>query len=176
MKRKYLILFYYLCGLIVIIVFLFIYRLLFGLNVKPEGRKVVIYIPENSSYFQAMDSVEAHLQIRNIKILKWIAVKKKYPRLVKPGKYIIDRDLSYNELINLLRTGRQNPVNVTFNNIRTLNELAGKIGKQINADSAQIIQFLSNPENYSKDGFTPENVISVFIPNTYQFFWNTTAS
>jgi len=176
MKRKYLILFYYLCGLIVIIVFLFIYRLLFGLNVKPEGRKVVIYIPENSSYFQAMDSVEAHLQIRNIKILKWIAVKKKYPRLVKPGKYIIDRDLSYNELINLLRTGKQNPVNVTFNNIRTLNELAGKIGKQINADSAQIIQFLSNPENYSKDGFTPENVISVFIPNTYQFFWNTTAS
>jgi UPF0755 protein len=177
MKRKSIIsYFYYLCGIFSILVILFIYSLLFGLNVKPEGRKAVIYIPENSSFFQAMDSVGAHLQIRNIKILKWIAAKKKYPRLVKPGKYIIDKDLSYIELINLLRSGRQNPVDVTFNNIRTLNELAGKIGKQINADSAQIIQFLSVPENYSKDGFTYENVISVFIPNTYQFFWNTTAS
>lgn len=176
MKSRKLIYFLSISGLLVVTGILFVYKLLFGINVTIKGEKDLIYIPENASYIQALDSVSAHLQVRNMKVLKWVAVKKKYPRLVKPGRYIFDKDLSYNELINILRSGRQNPVNVTFNNVRTLNELAGKIGKQINADSAQIMEFFSNPGNYSKDGFTRENVISVFIPNTYQFFWNTTAS
>jgi UPF0755 protein len=51
--------------------------------------------------------------------------------------------------------------------------MAGKIGGQISADSASIIEFLLDPGMYSKDGFTPENIISVFIPDTYQFFWTT---
>jgi len=84
--------------------------------------------------------------------------------------------LSYNALIDLLRSGRQSPVNVTFNNIRTLNDLAGRVGGKIEADSAEIINFLSDPDNYAKDGFTKDNIIAVFIPNTYEFFWNTSAS
>src|SRR5690606_18226980 len=62
-----------------------------------------------------------------------------------------------------------------FNNIRTLNDLAGKVGGTIEADSAEIIAFLSDPGNYMKDGFTEENIIAVFIPNTYEFFWSTSA-
>jgi UPF0755 protein len=152
-----------------------VYRVLFGPNVLTEGTRVTIYIPDGSAYARAIDSIETHLKIKNLKALKWVAEKKNYPLLVKPGRYVIERDLSYIELINILRSGRQTPVKVTFNNIRTLNELAGKIGRQISADSSKIITFLSEPSNYSKDGFTRENVISVFIPNTYLLFWNTTA-
>jgi UPF0755 protein len=122
-----------------------------------------------------MDSVEANLIIRNKKLLEWLAEKKKYQKLVKPGKYVIDRPLNYNELINILRGGKQIPIKITINNIRTLNELAGRIGGQIEADSAEIIGFFSDPENYSKDGFKQEDVISVFIPDTYEFYWNTGA-
>ncbi|MCU0474241.1 MAG: endolytic transglycosylase MltG [Bacteroidales bacterium] len=152
-----------------------LYRIFFGLNVRTGGTKITIYIREGSTYFQAMDTLDSNLQIKNLKTLKWIAEKKDYPSLVKPGRYVINKDMSYVGLINLLRSGSQTPVNVTFNNIRTLNDLAGKIGKQILADSTRIITFLSEPDNYKKDGFTRDNVISVFIPNTYQFFWNTTA-
>jgi UPF0755 protein len=74
----------------------------------------------------------------------------------------------------MLRSGRQAPVRVTFNNIRSLNELAGRIGKQIEADSTEILSFLNDQNNYSSDGFSRETVISVFIPDTYEFFWNTT--
>jgi UPF0755 protein len=123
-----------------------------------------------------MDSVITNLKIKNPKLFEWLADKKNYPILVKPGRYVIDKDLNYIRLINLLRSGQQTPVRVTFNNIRTLNELAGRIGRQIEADSARIITFLSDPENYISDGFTRQNVISVFIPNTYEFFWNTGAS
>jgi UPF0755 protein len=137
-----------------------------------DGRSVV-YIPENASFAQVMDSVKANLEIKNQKLLEWIARKKRYPDLVKPGKYVFDGSLSYNELINILRGGRQTPVKITFSNIRTLNELAGRFGGQIEPDSAQILSFFSDPENYRSDGFTREDIISVFIPDTYEFYWST---
>jgi len=93
--------------------------------------------------------------------------------MVKPGKYVIDEELSYNSLINVLRSGRQTPVRITFQNIRTLNQLAGKIGRQIEADSIQIMNFFSDESNYSADGFKKESVIAVFIPNTYEIYRNT---
>jgi UPF0755 protein len=162
--------------IILVICFYLFYKQFFGLSIRPEGEKSIIYIPEGASFEQAMDSVKANLIIRNIKVLEWVAEKKKYPKLVKPGKYIIDRFLNYNQLINILRGGKQTPVKITFNNVRTLNELAGRIGGQIEVDSAEIVSFFSDPENYSKDGFKQEDVISVFIPDTYEFYWNTGAA
>jgi len=150
-----------------------IYRLLYGNGVKPEGAGSLLLISTGSSWEQVLDSISSNLEIKNPDILKWIARKKNYPELIKPGRYVIEKDLSYVGLINLLRSGRQTPVRVTFNNIRYLRDLAGRIGGQIEADSAQIIDFLSDPENYRSDGFTRENVISIFIPNTYEFYWDT---
>ena len=173
-NRKYLIL-VSITGVFLLLCIFLVYRVLFGLNIKPEIPKTILYIPDNASYNQTMDSVKVHLKIKNIQILEWIAEKKNYPQLVKPGRYILEHDISYTGLIDLLRSGRQSPVNITFNNIRTLNDLAGRIGGQIEADSIGIMNFLSDPYNYSDDGFTRENVISVFIPNTYQLFWNTNA-
>ncbi len=152
-----------------------LYGRLYSPSVFPVAGESVLFIPEGTGYEQAMDTIEANLDIKNFKALKWVAEKKKYPVLVKPGKYIIDKPLSNNELINMLRGGRQTPVMITFNNVRTLNELAGRIGGKIQADSAEILAFFSDPLNYSDDGFFPETVISVFIPDTYEFYWNTSA-
>ncbi|MBK8882450.1 MAG: endolytic transglycosylase MltG [Bacteroidales bacterium] len=77
--------------------------------------------------------------------------------------------------MNVLRSGHQSPVRITFQNIRTLNQLAGKIGKQIEADSMQIMTFLSDESNYIADGFKKETIIAVFIPNTYEIYRNTDA-
>ena len=151
------------------------FRQFFGLNIIPKEGKATIYIPEEASYDEAMDSVKAKLQVRNIKFLEWVAERKNYPMLVKPGRYVISKPLTYNQLINILRGGRQSPIMITFNNVRTLNEIAGKIGGQIEADSSEIIDFFSDPGNYNNDGFMPENVISVFIPDSYEFYWNTGA-
>ena len=175
MDRKKLIYFFSGFLLLAFICLWFLYRLFFGISIRPNGERSVIYIPEGATYSQAMDSVKSVLEIRNHKVFEWVAKKKNYPARVKSGRYVIDKGLSYNTLINILRSGRQTSVKITYNNIRTLNDLAGKIGGQIEADSAQIIYFLSDPENYKKDGFTREDVISVFIPNTYEFFWNTGA-
>jgi UPF0755 protein len=167
---------YILSGIGVVIAFVIVltYRNLFSINIKVESKKI-IYIPTGSSYVQVLDTLYSNLNIENRKALDWVAQKKKYPVLIKPGRYVIDSDLSYIELINLLRSGRQKPVKVTFNNVRTLNQLAGKIGKQIEADSSSLISFLSDDSNYRSDGFVKEDIIALFIPDTYEMYWNTDA-
>jgi UPF0755 protein len=175
MKKKQLLYLLSGPGILALVIVILIYRNIFGVSIKAEENNQVIYIPTGSSYEQVLDTLESNLTIKNLKVLKWVANKKNYQALIKPGKYVIDRDLTYNGLINLLRSGRQTPVRITFHNIRTLNQLAGKIGKQIEADSSQIINFLSDDSNFSSVGFINENIIALFIPNTYEFFWNTDA-
>lgn len=161
-------------GVVLIVVIVLIYRNIFDINIKVEGKKV-LYIPTGSSYEQVLDTIYSNLNIENRKALDWLAHKKHYPVLIKPGRYVIDSDLTYIGLINLLRSGRQKPLKITFNNIRTLNQIAGKIGNQIETDSSSLINFLSDEKNYSPDGFTKENIIAIFIPNTYELYWNTDA-
>jgi UPF0755 protein len=160
-------------GILLLLAVILAYKSLFGVNIKTEKANRVIYIPTGSSYTQVLDTLKSNLTIKSIKIFDWLAVKKNYPAYIKPGKYVIDDDLSYNSLINILRAGRQVPVRITFNNVRNLNQLAGKIGRQLEADSTEIINFLSDDSNYSSDGFSKENIIALFIPDTYEFFWNT---
>jgi UPF0755 protein len=175
MKKKLIL--YVISGAVIVISALIIvlYNAVFGMSIHPETPNKSIIIPTGASYEQVLDSIETNLQIKNRKLFLWVAGKKQYPLLVKPGRYVIDRDFSYNSLINMLRSGRQTPVRITFQNIRTLNQLAGKLGRQVEADSAQIIDFLSDESNYASDGFKKESVIAVFIPNTYEIYRNTDA-
>jgi UPF0755 protein len=160
-------------GILALIILIIIYKNLFGINIIAHENNQIIYIPTGSSYEQVMDTLKSKLIIKNRNVFSWLANKKHYPALIKPGRYIIDKELSYNNLINILRSGNQVPVNLTLSNVHTLNQIAGRIGKQIEADSSKIIGFLDDSSNYISDGFKKENVISVFIPNTYEFYWNT---
>jgi UPF0755 protein len=175
MKKKNLVLILAGIGIVGIVIILLIYSSLFGLSVRIENRNRIIYIPTGASYSQVVDTLEKNLIIKNRRILDWIAKKKKYPALIKPGKYVIDKNLSYNKLINILKVGHQTPVRITFNNMRTLNQIAGKFGKHIEADSSQIIKFFLDESNFLSDGFTKANIVALFIPDTYEFYWNTDA-
>jgi UPF0755 protein len=161
--------------LILAVFIVLLYKLLPGDAVKPKNGKTVLYISTGATYGQVMDSINRKLAIKNRKIFAWVAERKKYPELIRPGKYVIENSMSYIGFINRLRSGNQTPVNVTINTFRNINQLAGKAGRLLEADSSHIASFLSDPENYRKDGFTRENIIAVFIPDTYRFFWNTSA-
>ena len=174
MRKKQLIFILSVIGVILVVLIVLIFRNTFDINIRVEDKKV-LYIPTGSSYGQVLDTIYSNLNIENRKALDWVAQKKQYPVLIKPGRYVIDSDLSYIGLIDLLRSGRQKPVNITFNNIRTLNQVAGKIGKQIETDSSRLIDFFSDDTNYGSDGFTKENIIALFIPDTYEIYWNTDA-
>ncbi len=99
----------------------------------------------------------------------------KYPDHIKPGHYLIKEGMNNRQIITKLRAKQQDPVQLVFNNIRIKQELAGHIAEQIEADSASIIKLLNDSEYLKKFGFTPDNVISMFIPNTYEVYWDISA-
>jgi UPF0755 protein len=175
MNRRNILYFLALTGIVIILILIVLYRNFFGVSIVAGNDHKIIFIPTGSSYEQAIDTIESKLVIKNKKAFDWLARKKRYQLLIKPGRYIIDGSYSYNSLINLLRSGRQTPVKVTFSNVSTLNQIAGRIGRQIEADSSVIMNFLSHESNYTNDGFRNDNIVSLFIPNTYEFYWNTDA-
>jgi UPF0755 protein len=83
--------------------------------------------------------------------------------------------MSNNDLVALLRSGRQDPVKLIFNNIRTPEQLAGRIARQIEADSVSLITAFRDTNRLNKLGIPMHHLAMLFIPNTYEFFWNTTA-
>ena len=173
MKRNKLIYISLSAVLLIVAVAAGVYSVFFGESLRLQKHRVTLYIPTGSSFLQVMDTLDKKVVIKNRDLFIWFAGKKHYPESVKPGRYVLDRNYSYNSLINLLRSGKQSPVKLTFNNVRTLEDIAGRIGKQIEADSSRIISFFSDTSNYHADGFRKENLISVFIPNTYEVYWNT---
>ncbi len=82
--------------------------------------------------------------------------------------------MTNNDIINTLRV--QNiPVTVAFNNQETLADLAGRISVQIEADSLSLLKTFQDPKFLSANSFDLENSLALYIPNTYEFFWNTDA-
>jgi len=155
--------------------FILIFSTLTGPGIYPRGWKNTLYIPTGSTYSQALDSIYSTFDVRGKKLFEWVARMRKYPGLVKPGRYVFDKKTSFLKFLSTLRTGRQTPVNVTFSNVRTLYQVAARVGDKIEADSTSLIAYLLKESNYSADGFRKETVISVFIPNTYELYWNTQA-
>ena len=161
---------------IVVITFSILFsRLLLKISVFPKEDSIILNIPTGSSYNNVLDTLNANLIIKNKKAFNWLVKKKKYPDLIKSGKYVVNKPMSINELIDMLRAGNQAPIRVTFNNIRSMEQLAGRFSKQLEIDSTDFMMFFSDTSNYIKNGFTKENIISIFIPNTYEFYWNTDA-
>jgi len=89
------------------------------------------------------------------------------------GKYKIKPGSTNKELITLLRSGNQEPVNVTINSVRFVSDMAGKVSKYIEPDSMTLFNYLIDANNLQKWGYNKENLMSLFIPNTYEFYWDT---
>ncbi|HOF21728.1 MAG TPA: endolytic transglycosylase MltG [Bacteroidales bacterium] len=119
----------FLAGFLILAGIVLLINIFFSLHISPgDDDEIVLYIPDRASYPQAMDSIKAHLPVKHPAAFDWIAKRKNYPANVKPGRYVISHRMSYIEVINMFRSGDQVPVNITFNNVRTIYDLAGRVG------------------------------------------------
>ncbi len=141
----------------------------------PDGEPVGINVKTGTDFAGLKKILFSKGLIIHRKTFVWWAKQKKLPSLVKPGHYVLHNGWSNNQLIDMLRSGTQTPVKVTFNNVRNIYELAGKIGHQIEPDSSAIVQLLSDSSYIAKMGLNKYNVPVIFIPNTYQVYWTITA-
>ena len=153
-----------------------LYRTIFKPNTwAQDGASISITVPTGSGFTDLKAILYGHGIIVNRKSFEWLAEKKNLETHIHPGKYTIDSGISNNDLINLLRSGNQTPVKLIINNIRTREELAQSIGHQLELDSLSLIKILEDSATAARYGKTVENILTLFIPNTYEFFWNTTA-
>ena len=145
---------------------------------KPNVRKSLydLYIPTGSDYNDVINILLKDSVLIKNKSFQWLAQKKNYQNHVYPGRYIIDSSMSNNAIINKLRSGHQDPVKLIFNSIRTREQLAGKISKQIETDSISLINLFYNDSIVSGFGLKQETFTCIFLPNTYEFWWNTSAN
>ncbi len=149
------------------------YNTLFSANVNKDADEY-LFIPTGASFEDVVTIVKVNNIIRNDETFAWVAEKMKYKN-IKPGKYKIEPGMSNVELIRMLRAGRQEPVKLQFQNIRLKKEFAGYIGRQLEVDSTQLLSMLDSMDLLRTMGFDEDNIFCMFIPNTYEFYWNTSA-
>ncbi len=139
----------------------------------PAGEFVYLFIPTGSDFNDAYRILREKDILRDTSSFRWVAIKKNYPNHVNPGRYRMHSGMSNNRLVGMLRSGNQEPVQLVFNNIRTPQKLAGVIASQIEADSMEILSVFSDKVLIGKHSLIRETILGVFIPNTYEIYWNT---
>ena len=146
-------------------------NIMFSENIQEE----YIYIPSGADFDKVLEILNNNGFLINSNSFIWLAKQKKYNNNIKPGRYKISSSLNNNQLVNLLRSGRQTPINVKFNNVRTKEELALIISNQIEADSSSIMEYILDSVFLNSMHLDKYNIACLFIPNTYEFYWNTSA-
>jgi UPF0755 protein len=146
-------------------------------NVSLEYQKdVYVYIPTGATFDDVLQILSDEGIIISSSSFRWISEQKLYTNNIKSGRYLLKDGMNNNELVNLLRSGRQTPIDVVFNNIRTKEEFAGKIASQLELDSLEILNTILDTAFLYQVDLNAFNVSSLFIPNTYEFYWNTTVT
>ncbi len=142
------------------------YTKIFG---KAIIKNTEIFIPTNSSLKEVTNILEPF--INNSNNFTWVAKQKKYTK-PKAGKYILKEGMNTNELVNLLRSGNQTAVKVSFNNQDSLEKLAGRIAQQLETDSISLLKAMSDITFLKKQNLDKRAALGMYIPNQYEFYWN----
>jgi len=150
----------------------FVYGAMFSPNTAFNSDTVSIYISRNDDYNDVRKQLEPLL--KDIEAFDALANQKQYINNVKPGRYIIKKGETNNDIITTLRI-KNKPVKVTFNNQETIEKLAGRIAKQIDADSLALLKAMTDKAFLKENGFKEETALGMYIPNSYELFWNSSA-
>ncbi len=161
--------------LVFVLGYYFIGRPLFNPNVKVLSEDKVVLIPSNSSFDDVLQILQSNDILRDANSFKMVASLMKYNKdKVPAGRYLIKSEMTNKQLISKLRSGSQDAPSVVINNIRLLSDLAGKASRYFENDSLTFLSYLSNPATSAEFGYTQENFLTMFMPNTYEMFWTTT--
>ena len=151
------------------------YHSIWSTNINRDSEIEFIEIASGSSFSDVYLKLRENQLLKDSISFRRVATLMNYDRAKVPsGRFNIETDWSNRALISALRSGIQAPVTLTFNNVRTTEELFGKISKQIEADSSSLLKIVEDFKFLEKNKYTRETVLSAFIPNSYEVYWNIT--
>jgi UPF0755 protein len=163
-------------GYVALAIFLYFAAIFFMPNIFPKtDEKAFICIPDSSTFNDVTSILSKDANVLNIASFKQVAGLLRYGSKIRSGRYALKSGMNNFQLVRMLRSGRQTPVRLSFNNIRTKEQLAGRLGSQLMADSTSILKLMNDTAFLSKYHLNPYTSISLFVPNTYEVFWNMNA-
>ncbi|MDR1371166.1 MAG: endolytic transglycosylase MltG [Dysgonamonadaceae bacterium] len=133
---------------------------------------VYIYIDDRKDYPDLLLQLQSTAKIKDTGTFRKLANALNYPQKMRTGRYAVTPNLSCKDLLLNLTRGNQTPCKITFNNIRLKNELAENIGIQLMFGTAALQQKLNDPSVCAKYGFDEQTIQCLFIPDTYEMYWN----
>lgn len=155
----------------------YVYSKAFSNNVNAGDKDgYVVYLPTGSNYEQLLDTLKKHDILKDTRSFSMLAEYKGLDEKVKAGRYRIMPGMSNNAMVNMFMSGRQEPVKITFNSVRTREDFANIVGSKLECGSDAILNYMNDSEIASGFGFTRENFPAMFIPNTYEVYWTITPS
>jgi UPF0755 protein len=140
-------------------------------NTSFEADSTAIYIERGWDFESLQDALAPHL--KSSTLFAVAAKAKGYSSRVRSGKYEIAKGLSNNEIINRLRQ-KSDPIRITFNNQERLENLAGRLAQVLESDSLSFLTAMRDPEFLKTRGFTTQTALAMYLPNSYEFFWDVT--
>ncbi|MDP5199699.1 endolytic transglycosylase MltG [Flavobacterium sp. DG2-3] len=144
---------------------------IFSSNTKFEEKEVYVYVPTDANYADVKKILAPY--VKNFDNFEMVAEKRDYPENVKSGRFLLKKDMNNIDLVRAMRSNI--PVKLVFNNQERLENFAGRIGAEIEADSTSLVKAFRDSTFLAANGFNEENVFAMFIPNTYEVYWNTSA-
>lgn len=147
------------------------YLEIFTDNTKFNQDELYVYIPTDATYEEVKQIIAPY--VKNMDNFESIAQKRNYPQNVKSGKFLFKKGMSSFALHSSLT--KNVPVRLTFNNQERLENFVQRISTQIEPDSTKLMATFRDSIFLKENNFTPENVLGMFLPNTYEVYWNISA-
>ncbi|MGB3074631.1 MAG: endolytic transglycosylase MltG [Chitinophagales bacterium] len=173
--RRYVIAFFVVVGIFAVLIGYRYYHRVYAPNIEFADEKEFLYIPTGSDYEQLLAILYDKKIVKNIEAFEWVATKMELRGNVHAGKYRLEKNMNNYELVKMIRGGLQEPVKLVIIKFRLKEDVAGFVGRKLEADSVAILNALNDEYELTQFSLTPENSISLIIPNTYEFRWNTNA-
>lgn len=164
-----------LTGAVLLLLTLFAVLKTFGPNTGSFRKDEYLYIHTGAGYEQVKNVLEKEKFVKDIKAFDFLAKQAEYPSNVKAGKYKITKGMSNYQLIRMLRSGRQTPVKLVINKVRTKNDFIRLISENLEADPLVMQELLQDNTFLSRYGLDSNTALCAVIPDTYEFWWNTNA-
>lgn len=148
------------------------YKVYFAPNTT--GKEKYLYVRTGHNLDDLYQEIRLKDVLTDIGSFSQAAAKMNLANALKPGRYTIKKGMNNRTLINMLKSGNQEPVKLKFQNIRKKENFAAYLAKNLESDSLTFINLLDSAALIEKYGFNKDNSYTMFIPNTYEMYWNTT--
>ena len=163
----------FLVGSMLLITFTFyIYQIVYTPNILVDRDDTLFVIKTGTTYRSVLEDLGEQGFVNDMVSFGFLARLQNFDRNIQPGRFMLRRNMTNLMALRTLQAAKTEPVNITFTNIRLLSELDEKITKNIGVTPEEFEDALDNFIRNNQEGFTRENILSMFIPNTYQVYYN----